>query len=45
MVGLVAHVFATPIPAVWNMELAELYQWTDEAASLMRRIHGSARRR
>ena len=31
MVGLVAHVFATPIPAVWQMELGELYRWTDEA--------------
>ena len=45
MVGLVAHVFATPILAVWEMELGELYRWTDEAGSLVRRIYGSPRRR
>ena len=45
MVGLVAHVFATPIPVVWEMELAELYRWTDEAGSLVRRVHGSPARR
>ena len=34
-----------PILAVWEMELGELYRWTDEAGSLVRRIYGSPRRR
>ena len=45
MVGLVAHVFSTPIPAVWEMGLGELFRWADEAGSLMRRIYGSPPRR
>lgn len=32
-VGLVAHVFSTPIPAVWGFELRDLHQWVDEAVS------------
>ena len=39
--GLVAHVFSTPIPEVWGFELRDLCQWADEAVSLMRRIHGA----
>lgn len=27
VVGVVAHTFATPIPAVWEMELAEVLEW------------------
>lgn len=40
-VGLVAHVFATPIPVVWGFGLRELFEWTDEAVLLMKRIHGA----
>ena len=36
-VGVVAHTFATPIPAVWGMELAEVLEWAQEAATLTRR--------
>lgn len=37
VVGVVAHTFATPIPAVWEMELAEVLEWAQEAAALTRR--------
>ena len=40
-VGLVAHVFSTPIPVVWGFGLRELFEWSDEAVSLMKRIHGA----
>ena len=36
-VGIVAHVFSTPIPAVWEMELADAFRWAVEGAKMMRR--------
>ena len=35
--GIVAHFFATPIPAVWDMELVEVLAWAAEAAELAKR--------
>lgn len=40
--GLVSHVFATPVADLWDMELAELGAWTDEASWLVRRLYASA---
>ena len=37
VVGVVAHTFSTPIPAVWEMELAEVLEWAQEAVALTRR--------
>lgn len=32
--GAVALTFSTPIPAVWEMELAEVLEWAGEAVAL-----------
>ena len=37
-VGLVAHVFSTPLPDVWDMDLRDLSEWAHEAGSLLKRL-------
>ena len=44
-VGYVAHVFSTPLPHVWEMELADLAVWAGEAVELYKALYGGARRR
>lgn len=39
-VGLVAHVYSTPVGEVWAMPLRELAAWVVEADRLLRRLHG-----
>lgn len=39
-VGLVAHVYSTPLGDVLAMELRELGEWAQAAAALLRRLNG-----
>ena len=39
-VGLVAHVFSTPLGEVLSLPLRDLYAWAGDAATLLRRLHG-----
>ena len=38
-VGLVAHVYSTPLREVWAMPLRELAAWAHDAIALLRRLH------
>ena len=38
-VGLVAHVYSTPLREVWAMPLRELAAWAHDAIALLRRPH------
>ena len=39
-VGIIAHVFHTPLDAAWGMTLADIEVWAGEAWRLLERLRG-----